>query len=325
MYQRQVMICDFSMYSTVHGMKNTSGATAKFPSHISVTGFYDIVKSLFSINNTKTLYQNKRRELRIQDIKQLDAGFCMLVNSTVADGGHHVSRDFVTESRRELDYEATEGPETSSHVIFLPNENDDAAIMLLEKGSGFPVLRAISFFNSLLKRAVRSEPESFKEDHPLKEVDVDGQLKKSIYVPKVDITGHVKESFFEDIENGTVSSIELISDTPSMAGVDVPDAFKSWRVQVAKASNQERYKDYLPEVLGFGRDFKMDRLRIKFKDSTNATHTKEIDVDQNGTTLDNTYILTKNIELTTRPRSSYTEAKDETIRLMLECYEDEKH
>ncbi len=309
-YGRRVLFCDFQIFDTVRKFKDKKGKPAKIPSVLDIEGFYSVVESMYESGKALLVANGKRAQFHIQDLDEDDAAYYFLVNMTTADGNHHTSRDIETGARDEHRYKDTEGPERSIHVIIVkPSEADACPLVLVEKVSGASLSKVIQFFNSILRTCVRDRPDGFTFEHPLKETDSKGNVKLVKHVPKVSFNGHISETLFNDIDNGSVSGLELISDGPEIAGMDneIPENFESWRVKLDKSPMADGSKQYIQQLMRQGKSFNMDRLKVSFRDASDTSHTKEFSIDDSPLDDRDAYVLSKGFKLDFRPMDSYTE------------------
>lgn len=325
-YDRHVYFCHFEMYDTVKNYKDVNNLPVKINSKLDLNDFYGFIKLAFDNSEAFKLFDSDKKELRIQDMSESDDSYLFLINYTEADGSHHVSRNIANGNRNEKQYEPTEGPENSAHVVIYKNRENRSHVMLIEKISGFPITKAIVFFNAVLKAAMRvakgnikgikGAANPFSHDHPLSETDNKGKVKKVIYTPHVSIDAMINPSFFDALSRGTISDIELISDKPRSAGMDFPDNFKSWIVKIDKKPAEDSISDYVTRLLSQGKDFEMDRLKIKFKDEHDMPKTQNFDLDgsqgHSSGFLGDNCVLIKKMTLQSRPYASY-ENVDEVI------------
>ncbi|UTV87536.1 hypothetical protein KDX00_03250 [Cobetia amphilecti] len=337
-YDRYVFFCQFSMYDTVRKYKNVKGAPVKIDSKLNLESFYKHVKSVFDEDRAFKHFSNDKKELRVQDIAEMGDSYSFLINYTEADGSHHASRDIAEGERKSMQYEPTEGPEHSAHVIIYKAIEGGTHLMLIEKMSGFPITKAIVFFNAMLRSAValakrqaqnvKGMVNPFVHNHPISERDSKGKVKKVVYRPHVSIDAVINPSFFDAMSKGSISDIELISDEPASAGMDFPDNFKSWVVKIDKEPATDNLRDYIPRVLTQGRDFKMHRLKVRFTDEHNVSKTQNFELDGLSDTSSDLFgdncILIKRLVLSSRPYASYESLDENIIEAMKGLVENEK-
>lgn len=319
-YSRRVLFCDFHILDTVRNFKDEHGKPVKLPSVLDLDGFYNSVKRMHESGKALLVANGKRAQFHIQDLSQDELAYYFLVNVTTAEGNHHTSRDIETGIRDERKYKDTEGPERSSHiVIYKTNSPDKQPLVLVERVDGASLSKLIQFFNSILRTGVKDYPDEFTFEHPLKETDSKGKIKLVKHIPKVVFNGHISETLFGDIDSGSVSNLELISDGPEIAGMDndVPENFESWRVKLDKKPMADGSKQYIQQLMRQGKSFKMDRLKVSFRDVSDTPHTKEFSIDDSPLDDRDAYVLSKGFKLDFRPMGSYTNLHRKIVIEML--------
>lgn len=321
-YDRRVLFCDFNIFDTVRNFKDTSNEPVKLPSVLDLSGFYNFVNKIYESGKAILVARGKRAQIHLQDLQETNFAYHFLLNVTTANGNHHTSRDIETGIRDEKTYKDTEGPEKSCHIVVLKTKDiDQKPLVLVEKVEGVSLFKVGQFFNTILRTGAKDFAADFTKDHPLKETNDRGEVKKVRHTPKITLHGHISETLFRDIDNGVVSGLELISDGPEIAGIDgkeIPENFDSWRVKLDKSPMTNGSKNYIAQLMRQGKAFKMDRLRVSFKDSSDVSHVKHFSIDDSPLDDRDMYVLSKGFTLGFRPRDSYTQCHQKILVAMIE-------
>lgn len=319
-YDRRVLFCDFNIFDTIRNFKDVSNEPVKLPSVLDLPGFYNFVNKIYESGKAILVGRGKRAQIHLQDLEETKTAYHFLLNVTTANGNHHTSRDIATGLRDERTYKDTEGPERSCHIVVIkPIESDKKPLVLVEKVEGISLFKVGQFFNTILRNGARDYAEDFTREHPLKETNDLGEVKKVRHTPKITLHGHISETLFKDIDNGVVSGLELISDGPEIAGIDgkeIPENFDSWRVKLDKSPMANGSKNYIAQLMRQGKAFKMDRLRVSFKSSSDVSHTKYFSIDDSPLDDRDMYVLSKGFTLDFRPKDSYTECHQKILVAM---------
>lgn len=328
-YEKTVLFFDLHRFSSVRGVSNNSGPV-RYRCEYSVGDLVNFWRSLVGTKNAHRSYQKNRLELYLVDVQEDDDYFYLLVNCTNATGAHHSSRDIQSGQTQDITYQPAEGPNSSSHIVIRKQESDGRNLVLVERSSGITIVRIVSFFNGLTARYINSSKvikKDFQIDHPLGERNSKEKLKRPVKKPKVELHGYISERFYQDLNNGYVDEIVLLSGMKRVAGMDhePPPEFKTWEIGVDKSPlSTHSAADYVSRILSIGRDFDMEKLRVRFRDSSGAAHTKKINVADNSLAESDYYVLTRRISFNFRPRLAYTSIRTAFTMRMRRLIENEE-
>jgi hypothetical protein len=115
--------------------------------------------------------------------------------------------------RRTAEKVEEEGQDFSIHmVVCLPENELDCALVILEHCSGLGAFFVEKLFNEILKDARKISPEKFEQNHPDGALDEKGNPKKYNVTFKCALDGHVSDELKNDLDQGKLHSIELITD-----------------------------------------------------------------------------------------------------------------
>lgn len=310
-YEKTVLFFDLYRFSTVRGVSNKSGAV-RYLCDYSVKDLVSYWSSLVNTPSAHKSFQRNRLELYLVDVKEDDSYYYLLINCTNATGAHHSSRDIASGQTNDITYQPAEGPNASSHIVIRKQGFKDRNLVLVERSNGISIVRLVSFLNHLTDNYIKSTKaikSGFQIDHPLGETNKKGKLKRPVKKPRIELHGYISERFYEDLSAGHVDEIVLLSDMKKVAGMDSepPPEFKTWEIGIDRSPLENcSAVDYIEKVLGQGREFDMEKLRVRFRDDSGASHTKKINVADSTLAESDYYVLTRKIAFSFRPRLAYT-------------------
>ncbi|WP_168011918.1 hypothetical protein [Halomonas salinarum] len=328
-YEKTVLFFDLHRFSTVRGVSNGSGPV-RYLCQYTVGDLVGFWRSLLGADLAHKTYLKNKLELYLVDIQENNDYFYLLVNCTNATGAHHSSRDISSGQTQDLTYQPAEGPNSSSHIIIKKRVENNRNLVVVERSNGITIVRLISFLNKLTANYINSGKavkNGFKVDHPLGERNSKGELKRPVKKPVVELHGYISERFYQDLNNGFVDEIVLLSGMKKVAGMDhePPPEFKTWEVGVDRAPLATNSAiDYIGRVLERGREFDMEKLRVRFRDGSGATHTKKINVEDSSLAESDYYVLTRRISFSFRPRLAYNSIRAAFTTRMERLIEDEE-
>lgn len=272
-------------------------------------------------------YNRDSIDVYLKDIKEADDFFVLLINYTDISSPHNVTRDIKSGVRDETELSSHQGQDKSAHVVVFKDIKDNKCQCVIERNSGLSMALISSFLDFLAASVSRSKSyrSLFKIDDPKQEVDAKGKIKKRTIRPKFSLQGFLSNGFIEDLENGVVGNMFLVGDPKKYAGtdIDVPDQFEEIKIKIKPDySVGDTWKALLPECLTVGKKYKLDSLRISFKDPTGKTRTEEIDVDSDINSGDMEYVKKRRIGMAIRPKSSYNQVKVSILRKILEAVDE---
>lgn len=271
-------------------------------------------------------YASGRLDVYLQDVKELDDCFVLLVNFTDLTSSHNVTRDTESGERTESNLAKTEGADLSTHiVVFKEVDSSSRQVCLVEKTHGLTNAVIKSFLDYLGKLIVENDKEVFEIDDPLGGADNKGKPKKRTIWPRFFFQGYPSDSFFDDIQNGYLKKLSLVGDAKEVKGIgeDIPEEFSEITIRIdANLGEAESVKSRMKRLLSYGKTYNLEKLRISFNDSSGAPHTREIDIDARVDDDSLEYIKKKRIPMAFRPMSSYQSVKMSFVTKMTGSLDD---
>ena len=145
--------------------------------------------------------------------------------------------------------------------------------------------------NGLLRQAKRLAPEKYEWIHPDGSKDAKGNPKKYKVNYKFEFTGHISEEFANDLNNGKIHSIELITDKNEHEAFDdsghVTEKYSS--VTLSVVNDEESTVDKLKLLKQVFDRNKADysKAKVRFKSPEGTERTVEIDVETQVPNIEN--------------------------------------
>lgn len=239
------------------------------PKPLSIREAFEILGKIPKENRVKYTSKNKEA-LYIPDIKQYDNKIVALINKSDTTVADPVLSNPKNNERRTIEKEPNEGQDYSSHILIITNDNDPSqALALIEHCQGLGISTIKYTLESIMKNAEQICPDKFTRNHPNGEIDQEGKSKKYNVKHSFIFKAHPSDAFKNDINNGTIRSIELIRDREKHSEFDEDSHFveKYSTLCIKPADNKSlvgRGYVALKKLFSSKKD-DYDRARIKFK------------------------------------------------------------
>lgn len=236
---------------------------------ISVDNAIRIIEAIPSRERIKPI--SKGREiLYIPDIQRNGNFISILVNKSDKRIADPVFSDTKNHSRRVIEKEKDEGQDYSSHILLITNQYDPSqSIALVEHCQGLGISTINIAFDSIIKLAQKQHPQEFTRPDPNGALDNEGNPVTHKVTHTFEFKGHPSKDLQEDIDNGTIRSIELISERNRKDNFDTNSFFeeKYRTISIAPIDKSNLRKRVHNAIVGLLRSNKenYDKARIKFK------------------------------------------------------------
>ncbi|WP_252106659.1 MULTISPECIES: hypothetical protein [unclassified Halomonas] len=230
-------------------------------------------------------------------------------------------RDISSGQRNENNLTQSEGGDHSAHIVIFKEKKGDRQVCLVERTNGLQGAALKSFFDYLGKLVAEENTDSFTIDHPEGLLDNKGRVKKRMILPKFNFHGYPSEQFFEDLENGRMNSISLVGEANQMRGIgdDLPPEFREVAIQLdADLSKLESWREFIGRNIIYGKEYNLEKLRVKFTDASGSSHTTEIEFDDDLNDGNLKYVKKRRVGMSFRPKSSYDQINVNFLKKMLE-------
>ncbi|WP_087869981.1 hypothetical protein, partial [Bathymodiolus platifrons methanotrophic gill symbiont] len=184
--------------------------------------------------------------------------------------------------RRTAKKEENEGQDFSVHmVIKLPNEDIDTALVLIEYCQGLTISMIKEVLKKILSDAKEISPEYFKQLHPDGSRDDDGNQKKYNVTFTCDFSGHPSNEFIDDLNNGKVQFIELITEEDRCTPFDEEAYFQKKHKTVVLTTKDKKIPNIYSKIKNLiSKKTDYQKAKVKFMTKDNMNKTLEIFTDE---------------------------------------------
>lgn len=184
--------------------------------------------------------------------------------------------------RRTAEKHEEEGQDFSVHIVVqLPQDNQQAALVLIENCAGLGVFAVQRLLNQILHDAKQLKPLDYEQFHPDGAIDDKGKPKKYNVDFKCEFEGHISDDFKYDLDNGKIQSIELITEKEKYTNIDEDGYIQEKCKTLVLTLKDEGVKGKFNKIKDVFIKKKDDysRARIKFKTPTGVDRTVVMDTN----------------------------------------------
>lgn len=221
--------------------------------------------------------------------------------------------------RRVAEKEDNEGQDFSVHIVIrLPEDVLNPALLIMEYCPGLSLLSVERVLNRILADAKKLSPEEFTQNHPDGSLDANGKPKKINVTFKCRLEGHLSDELKDDLNNGKIQSIELITDKTKHTPFDedgyITEKCKTVTLNVNedKPSAIGKFERMMNVITQHKTDY--DQAKIRFKSPEGLDRTVDIDPSDGIAQL---YIKKVRLDsFQTDLKSSYAKFNPETLLKM---------
>jgi hypothetical protein len=177
-----------------------------------------------------------------------------------------------------------EGGDTAAHltVSLRPERRDAHSYLAFLEGVpriGHHYVQAL--LNGIIRASCSDDRQTFHYPHPSGAKHRDGSAQLKPFVPTIELRAHLADDFISDLENGTVSNIELIKQEGRTAlggNSYLEESSSILKIDVDKNLPRSGRLDSLIQAMSSKKkDFQVGRIR--FQDTHKNSHTVEVDLD----------------------------------------------
>jgi hypothetical protein len=190
--------------------------------------------------------------------------------------------------------EDEEGGDTAAHIVLSLRPEQNTPHTYLAFVEGIPRIGhhyVQSVLNGIIRSACSADKSTFTYPHPTGARLRDGSPRRDSFVPTIELRGHMADDFIADLENGTISNIQLVKQenrTPLAGNEYLAEQTSTLKVAVDKhLPRPDRWNALVRAMTSRKENFQTGR--IVFQDPSQKTHTIEIDLDT-GTPEQQTYV-----------------------------------
>lgn len=262
-------------------VKSTAKNLSKVPT-ISAKKFFKLIDTI-PINQRIKSVRHGREFYYISDWKWSGDILTVLVNKSDKGMSDPVFSDPETGHRRTAKKNGKEGQDFSAHLVIKFPKNDlDPALVLVEKCIGLGTYHIARLFDQIIRDVKKINPKEFKIKHPDGSSDKSGSPKMLTVGYHSSFEGHVSKQFINDLEKGTIQSLELITERnkhnkfdsqgymtekATVLNISVKDdGGWSKKFQTIARSIKKRSKDY-------------EKARVRFKYESGAPGMVDVETD----------------------------------------------
>jgi hypothetical protein len=178
----------------------------------------------------------------------------------------------------------SEGGDTALHLIIslkVQSKRPDTYLCLMEGMNGISHRHIQPLLNNIVRKVCKDDKATFQYDDPAGVKDKEGKIRRTSFVPTVELKGHMSESFAKDLESGSVNGIELVKSLKKISvggNAYLQEAENSLRIAVdKKIPSQGRLQSILDAITQKNKSYSTGRIR--FTDKDGQGHTVNIDLD----------------------------------------------
>ncbi|CAM5784148.1 MAG: hypothetical protein WA909_10560 [Castellaniella sp.] len=226
-----------------------------------------------------------RERLYISDYENDGNTVSLLINKSDTAISDPVFTIPKAKQRRVVAKEEQEGQDFSIHVVIrLPDDDLDPALVLIEQCNGLSFTNVQRLLNQVLSDASKIAPKEFEQNHPDGALDAKGKPKKINVKFKFRFDGHLSSTLEDDLNNGSVQSIELITERDKNSSFD-EDGYITERCKtlVLTLKDEDRkIRDKYRKIVGVFKKNQEDysKARIKFKTREGIDRTVSMDTNE---------------------------------------------
>jgi hypothetical protein len=227
---------------------------------------------------------DKRRATYLQKVIHERKVACLLISVSDKNAADPAFSDPAAKTRRVIAKKLEEGLEVSTHIVINLNPvKPNTYSLVLEGAAGLPSTRVEQFINFNLRKAASLFPDEFLVDHPTG-AKLNGVVQKIKTRIKVSLKGHPSARLVQDINEGTLTALELIREktTPVLwdqhGYVAEKQAMVALNVSgVPKRNPLVKHFTTIREVCDNASKKKFDSLRVRFKTPAGLNRTVLLD------------------------------------------------
>lgn len=276
------------------------------PTILTAATIAESLQRLYQSGEAARLYSNGTIRIWIEDMRiDPDRNWAiMLINHASKNEPDIANRDFSTLARRVDEKEETEGLERGAHFIWDLREMDgmtDHYMLYAEQAKGISGNRLQGFLNTLLTVCSRNYRDVF-QGTPVN-YTVGNETTPATYPIRsvVELSGLPSDEFIDDINEGHLSSLELISHSTQLTEFDTQNQYRershSIRFTVVEsADDTNKFEQVVRRLAALGRQKDYEKLRISLQRADKKTKTINILTETMGLDAAAPYVKTVSIE-----------------------------
>jgi hypothetical protein len=210
---------------------------------------------------------------------------------------------------RLFDKEDDEGGDVAAHIVIsLTPSEPNTYITLVEGVIGLNHRNIISLFNNMMRQFNDRLPDRFQFPDPAGARDRAGNLKLHSFKPRFKMMGHISDRLHHDLQNGTISNIELVNThVRTTIGNDPFIHSDNFRLTLSVDPNIPRQNVLNRMIRAIQTKHQTyDKAKIRFVDMTGQP--KSVSVDVRSGMIEQAYVQSQRISAIFPPLRMTTEA-----------------
>lgn len=258
---------------------------------VSAHPFINYIKILEELVENKSTVvvggRNKDKVLYISDMINYEKEEILVLLLNISDRAtaDPVITDPEKNKRRDIYKDDGEGSDYSAHIVISYKENEESAkkyLCVIEKVPNLSVSRIEVLLNRVLRKGKLHAPSMYQSNHPDGTI-VDGKIKQVKYSPEVRLSGHLSQSFAEQIESGRIERIELYRDvevTPfDFNSILIEDRY-TMSLKINRKIKAMNIDAIIAALKSGKKSYDTLRVRIKKNNGRSLTHCLDIDDEE---------------------------------------------
>jgi hypothetical protein len=279
--ERMVMYYDLSI--------SAKSRTFSAPRTITVKKAFELISKLF---DSTVEISDEKKSKKISNDKELlyvsdwdwdstNNIISILINKSDQNKSDPVFTNPPEKSRREVEKFENEGEDFAVHLVIKLSNDDEPALLLIESCQGLGISIVQKLLNQLLKNSEEfNSDDNFRQLHPDGSIDNNGEPKKYHVSFQFDVRGHLSDNLRDDLEQGKIQSIELITDREKHTPMDSDPYFEEKCKTLVLTVQDENHSltnvyNRIVNVVNSKKD-DYSQAKIKFTTSTNIIRTVDM-------------------------------------------------
>lgn len=215
--ERHVLFFDLklSAHSRSHNLECYDGLTP-----LSGKKIFDLIAQTVATGRKIISVAKKTKQVYIQDITVNQKWASLLINVSDKDAANPTIADPIKNTRRRVKRDPDEGLEGSLHItVNLDSVMPHVYTAVIECTPGLPSSRVQQLLNFYVRLSKKTFANEFLVDDPTGAMTKDGKFKKIPISIKAELLGQPSKQLEQDINSGTLLSLEL---------VELEESAKAW-------------------------------------------------------------------------------------------------
>lgn len=252
--------------------------------------------------DAKTASQIRQKgdlKFNIEEVEIYDEGIAVLLLSVVdKNAPNSVYQDFLTQQSIINKKSATQGGMISCHIaVSLYQSKADTYACTVESAVRLNTTNIEGILNRILHDEYDVNPRRFNYKNPAGTKDRNGNVKRTNFLPRIELKGHISDEMLESLQNGRLTSVMLVDDKEKSDFGDSPYLVQTENHIVIKPKpnlpKQHIFETITAAARTKSKDFK--KARIRFVDPNGQSQNIEFNTED-GSIVDPRFVKSEWIE-----------------------------